>query len=223
MSCASRITARVLPAVAGVVLLLLGPARAADDPSAALGRALFPLVDPAPLASLATGADAGWRLQAATGLGERHQLRLTTTSFPSLSGPLPGFGMPTRFDSRATWRYTLMERPSWAWRVGLTTPMQERELRTLGSSSRLRFGQLPLLHVAGEGSIAGRWLLGVDADALKTARGRALEFALNVSYQLAPNFAVVGGYRMTEAGGEAEDTYGSTSSNSANVGLRLRF
>ena len=195
----------------------------ADEARGSLNRSLYQLIDPTPLASLSPGADARWRVEAATGLGERHQLRLTTAT-TRLASPLSTYdtGMPTRYDSRATWRYTVMERPGWAWRVGLTAALGDRDTRGL-STERARFGALPLLHVAGEGALARRWLLGFDADGLMTARGRAFELGLRVSYQLAPNFAVIGGYRLSEAGGDAEDSYGNGFSNSANVGLRYRF
>ncbi|OYT68618.1 MAG: hypothetical protein CFK52_14660, partial [Chloracidobacterium sp. CP2_5A] len=60
-------------------------------------------------------------------------------------------------------------------------------------------------------------------DGLMTPRGRAFELGLRVSYQLAPNFSLYGGYRLSESGGEAEESYPSGFSNSANVGVRLRF
>jgi long-subunit fatty acid transport protein len=56
-----------------------------------------------------------------------------------------------------------------------------------------------------------------------TARGRALELGLSVRYRLAPNLSVYGGWRLSDAGGEAEEFYGSGSAHAANVGLRLRF
>jgi len=184
-----------------------------------LDRSLYQLVDPQPLASLAPGAHTGWRIEAAAGLGPRQQLRLSTSAF-GLAFPL---GAPIgHLDSRATWRYTFYEQQTWAWRVGLTAPLGDRDPRAL-LRERNRFGSLPMLHFAGEGNLARRWIVGFDADGLMTARGRALEFGLRVSYQLAPNFALTGGYRLSEASGDGEDAYGRGFSNSANVGLRLRF
>jgi hypothetical protein len=185
----------------------------------ALNQSSYQLVSPLPLPSLAPGADSRWRIETAAGLGERHQLRLTTNT-SGLASPFGGGS--TYFDSRATWRYTVYEHANWAWRLGLTSALGDREPHAL-STERARFGSLPQLHLAGEGSVARRWLVGFDADGLMTPRGRGFELGLRVSYLLAPNFSVIGGYRLTEAGGEGEDLYGPGFSNSANVGLRLRF
>jgi len=206
-----------------VVALAVSPGLRAQ--TVAAGTQLIPLayqlIDPAPLVSLAPGRDARWRIETAAGLGERSQLRLSTGTFPQLSAP--GVGQP--LGVRATWRYTVYEQQSWAWRLGLTSTFAEQTGQGLAPPpGRTRFGALPLLHVAGEGSVAKRWLLGVEADGLLTPRGQRLELGLRVSYQLAPNFALVGGYRLSEGSGDGEDLInGAGIANSANVGLRLRF
>jgi hypothetical protein len=219
--CIRRVT-RLCPLAATLTLLLGLPAAhaQADEAASALSRSLYRLVDAAPLASIAPGADVRWRMESALGLGERQQLRLTTRAL-SLSAPLIG-GVP-QFDSRATWRYTVLQRPGWAWRVGLTTALGDHEPRLKPAEKHSRFGSYPLLHVAGDASLTRRWQMGFDADGLMTARGRALELGLRVSYLLAPNFAVTGGYRLTDAAGDGEEAYGNGFSNSANVGVRLRF
>lgn len=222
MTCPSiRRTRRLCPAALVCLLLAVPMANAqSDEATAALSRSLYRLIDAAPLDSIAPGADARWRMESALGLGDRQQLRLTTSAL-SLTAPLAG-GVP-QFDSRATWRYTVMQRPGWAWRVGLTTPFGDSESRYTSVDKHSRFGSYPLLHMAGEANMARRWQLGFDADGLMTARGRAFELGLRVSYLLAPNVAVTGGYRLSDAAGAAEEAYGNGSSNSANVGVRLRF
>ncbi len=163
-----------------------------------------------------------FRLDTAIDIGERQQIRL--------SAPPPAYRLPTSglsFDpARATYRYTVLERESWAWRVGLTSnlhPGSSTPWRGDTTRGDLRFGTLPMLHMAGDARIAQRWRLGVDADTLLTPRGSALDFGLQVSYLLAPNFSLFGGYRLSNSTGEAEEVYGSGFSNAANVGLRLRF
>jgi hypothetical protein len=216
-----------LPALLGALLAALLsaplPAQATAYRANALGGTLYQLVDTAPLASLSQPGST-WRIDSATGLGGRHQLRLATNA--ARLTPPPGFFAPTmRLDpARATWRYAVFEQPNWVLRAGLTTHLADlRTSRLPRLGERLPFGTLPLLHVGGEGALAQRWLLGFDADGLLTARGRAFELGLRMSYQLAPNFALYGGYRLSEAGGEAEESYPPGFSNSANVGLRLRF
>jgi hypothetical protein len=210
------------PLAAVLALSVAGSVCAQALDRVAPGQSAFDLIEPRPLASLAPAANALWRVEAAAGLGDRHQLRFATSTLAH--GSLPGTATPgaASFGSRATWRYTVHQQPSWTWRVGLTTAFGDRDPRSL-SGERPRFGSRPLLHVAGEGSFARRWLLGVDADTLMTARGHGLELGLRVSYQLAPNLALTGGYRLTEAGGSGEELYAPGLTNSANVGLRLRF
>jgi len=189
---------------------------------ALLTQSAYQLIDTPLLDSLSPGADARWRLEASAGLGDRQQLRLSTRGidYGALLGR-PFVGTST-FDTRATWRYTVYQQSNWAWRLGLTSALGGREARGL-ASERNRFGSLPLLHVAGEGSIAPRWQLGFDADTLMTARGHSLDLGLRVSYQLAPNLSVIGRYRLSESGGDGEEFFGPGFTNSANVGLRLRF
>jgi len=178
---------------------------------------------------------APWRLEASTSFAPRHELRFSTwTAGRGGLESLPGVSLATlssdptlRLDpARATYRYTVFARPDWAWKLGVSTNLSEMGsgLRSgLTSSERTRFGALPLLHVAGEGRLAARWLLAVDADGLVTPRGRAFDLGLRVNYSLTPNFFVFGGYRLTDSSGEAEDTYGAGLHNTANFGLRYRF
>ena len=112
------------------------------------------------------------RLETAAGLAARHEIRLT--AFPAAYDPAALSGDSVlRFDApRATYRYTLMERPSWAWKVGLTSNLRDAgDLFRHGiASERTRFGAMPLMHVGGEARVAERWRLSVDADGLMTAR-----------------------------------------------------
>lgn len=176
-----------------------------------------------------------FRLEATAALAPRHELRFSTLA--RLQGglaSLPGVSMATLYSdaslrldpTRATYRYTVLNSPDWAWKVGLSANIREfSDALRPGStpSERFRFGALPLLHVAGEGRLATRWRLSLDADGLMTARGRAFDLGLRVNYSLTPNFLVFGGYRLTESAGDAEEFYGSGLSNAANVGLRYRF
>ena len=52
---------------------------------------------------------------------------------------------------------------------------------------------------------------------------QALDLGLNVDYSLSRSMQLFGGYRLTDFTGDAEDFYGSGTTNSANVGLRFRF
>jgi hypothetical protein len=194
-----------------VCLAALLPAAAQAQPAA------YSLVGPPALPSLQAARD--WRLDTLFDLDERQQLRLTAG--PALHKlPAAGLGIDP---ARATYRYTILGRDNWAWRVGLSAHPNRIGGLAPRTDSAARFSALPLLHMAGEARIAQRWQLGIDADGLLTARGRALELGLSVRYLLAPNLSVQGGWRLSDAGGEAEEFYGSGSANAASVGLRLRF
>jgi hypothetical protein len=212
-----------LPLLASAALAAgVSPGIGAQTMADGLGPSAYRLVDPIPLASLTPGADARWRLEATTGLGERQQLRLSAGTLDRMSPLGVPLGGTSFLDSRATWRYTVYEHANWAWRLGLTSSLGSRDARGL-SVERGRFASLPQLHLAGDGSLARNWLMGFSADTLMTARGYSLDLGVRVSYQLAPNFSLVGGYRLSDNSVEGEESYAGSLSNSANVGVRLRF
>jgi hypothetical protein len=174
----------------------------------------------------------GARLEGGARLDPRQELRFsTTTGLRSYSGITDFWPSAARFDSnvgldqpRATYRYTWLSRPDLDLKVGLTS-----NLTPLGSSlhsglsASTRFAALPLMHLSGIGRLSENWRVSVDADGLWTARGRSLDFGLNVGYNLNRSFQLFGGYRLSDFAGDAEDYYGSTTTNSANVGLRYNF
>jgi hypothetical protein len=125
---------------------------------------------------------------------------------------------------RATYRYTWLSMREVDLKVGLTSNLSQfgPSLRS-GFASPLRFGNLPQMHLSGVGRLTENWHIAVDADGLWTARGRSLDLGLNVGYNLSRGMQVFGGYRLTDFAGDAEDFYGSGTTNTANLGLRFRF
>jgi hypothetical protein len=198
---------------AALLLSTAAPIAAAQVPDAGYG-----LIDSTRLPSLAASSR-DFRLDTAIDIANRQQIRLSTAP-PAYRLPASGLNYDP---ARATYRYTVMERESWAWRVGLTSNLHSGALAPGLRNESLRFGALPMLHMAGDARIAERWRLGVDADTLMTARGSALDFGLQLNYQAAPNFSLFGGYRLSNSTGEGEEIYGNGFSNAANVGMRLRF
>jgi len=172
------------------------------------------------------------RLDAAAGLGA-HELRILTTGLkphfaPEFSGfagaePLADGGLDSM---RATYRYTLLAKPNWALKLGLSANLTEPAsgLRpAISGADRTGFGSLPMVHLAGVGHWSPRWRLGFALDGLATTRGRALDLGVEVDYLWSRSMSLYGGYQVTEAAGEAEGYYGSGLSNRANIGLRYRF
>jgi len=159
-----------------------------------------------------------------------HEVRiLSYGSLLPLAPPLASIGTDRANDwnvdpVRATYRYTLLDRPTWAMKVGLSTNIGEYAgLRPALGADRTSFGSLPMLHFAGVAQWSARWRLGFAVDGLATMHGRALDLGVQVDYLWSDSTSVFGGYQLIEAAGDAETYYGEGLSNRANIGLRYRF
>jgi opacity protein-like surface antigen len=212
-------------------------AQAADDMAAAgiplmYGLAGDPLTEQSLMAMRWSSPLLSLRLDAAAGLGA-HELRiLSAGSKPQLGPQFSGFTgaeplAEGSLDSvRATYRYTLLAKPEWALKLGLSANLTEPAsgLRAgIPGTDRTGFGSLPMVHLAGVGHWSPRWRLGFALDGLATTRGRALDLGVEVDYLWSRSMSLYGGYQVTEAAGEAEGYYGSGLTNRANIGLRYRF
>jgi hypothetical protein len=170
------------------------------------------------------------RLDTSAGLGAHEVRILGYASLLPATPQLESLGFDPTADwnvdpVRATYRYTLLERPTWAMKLGLSANLGESPgaLRPALGAERTSFSSLPPIHLAGVAQWSPRWRLGVAVDGLATMRGRALDFGVQVDYLWSPSMSVFGGYQLTDAAGEAESYYGSGLSNRANIGLRYRF
>jgi|GEM_PF-3195751 len=126
---------------------------------------------------------------------------------------------------RATYRYTWFSHPGWDLKIGLSTTLDAVTpwQRFPMASEHLHVGSLPTMHLSGQGRLADHWLLSVNAEGLRTARGQGLDMDLRVDYSLSPNVALYGDYRLTDSSGDGAETYGFVPANSARLGVRLRF
>ncbi len=204
---------------------------AANETGAASDRTapLYRLLDTPAIWALRWGpTPTSFRLEATTTVLPGHELRLARSS-ALLSGNLARFNSEGATDPlRATWRYTVMARRDWAWKVGLSADMGDSidAPRAPGwtSVSDRRYGVPALLHMAGEARLARYWSVAVDADALMTARRRAFDLGLRVDYSLSPRLSVYGGYRLSDTSLDNEDAaFAPPLTNSAGVGMRFRF
>jgi hypothetical protein len=175
----------------------------------------------------------GARLEGQARLDTRQEFKLSTVStgrygLYGVNGLGPG---ALRLDNtvgldqpRGTYRYTWLSMRQLDLKVGLTSNLSQfgPSLRS-GFAAPLRFGSLPQMHLSGVGRLTNNWRIALDADGLWTARGRSLDLGLNIDYSLNRSMQLFGGYRLTDFTGDAEDFYGSGTTNTANVGLRLRF
>jgi len=175
----------------------------------------------------------GARLEGQARLDTRQEFKLSTVS----TGRYGLYGVnevgpgALRLDNtvgldqpRATYRYTWLSVRELDLKVGLTSNLSQfgPSLRS-GFTAPLRFGSLPQMHLSGVGRLTNNWRIALDADGLWTARGRSLDLGLNIDYSLNRSMQLFGGYRLTDFTGDAEDFYGSGTTNTANVGLRVRF
>jgi len=212
-----------------VLLLSAGAAGAADarsaPPALDTGNSadqyrldtLTPALNPAPglsgVARLGGGQEFLFALPASFGIDSLAPGRLDDLSTP--------FDRP-----RATYRYTWFSRPSWDVKIGLSTtldPGNSWQRFLAPTPDHLRVGSLPSMHLSSQSRLAERWLLSVNAEGMRTARGQGLDMDLRVDYSLTRNVALFGSYRLTDSTGEVPEFYGFVPSNSARFGVRLRF
>lgn len=216
-----------------VALPLIGLSAAwAEDPGAsAAASPLYQLAAPPLIASSRWADPLTVRLDTAAGLAGRHEFQFSAPYAAAYGtrdgGLLPLDATAVRIEpTRATYRYTFLQRDDWALKVGLTGNLNEPDyaLRTgLSANDRAGFGALPMLHLAGEGRFAEHWRVSFAADGVMTARGRAFDIGLRVNYLLGSRFSLYGGYRLTESAGDAEDVYVPGVTNTADFGVRYRF
>jgi len=223
--------------VLGLTLLCVNAASAYESPRPGFSvfnapiaavSSLYELSDPLPLSTSRWDPLYGSRLDLSTGLVPRHEVRFSALATRAGWGPdtnLLGMDYGWNADPlRATYRYTFLEQEDWAWKVGITTRVNDPDpVRSAALGiDRARFGGLPQVHFAGEGKLSKNWLLTFDADGLMTPHGRALDLGVRVDYALSRSFFLFGGYRMSDHYVEGDETsLGLT--NTANVGVRYRF
>jgi len=128
---------------------------------------------------------------------------------------------------RATYRYTWFSSPSWDFKIGLSTAVDQstpwQRLIAPTTSDHMHVGALPSMHLASEGRLADRWLLSVSAEGVRTGHGQGLDMDFRVDYSLTRDVALFGSYRLTDSSGEGQEIYGFLPANSAQFGVRLRF
>lgn len=172
------------------------------------------------------GPRSSGRLYLTWNIDRRHSLRglLAPLSFTesglldrpvAFAGESYRLGVPTvatyRFNSwRLSYRYRLREGDRWQLWIGGTAKIRDAkiELRQGRTTSRDDdLGFVPLLHFGAAYSVADRWRLLVDADALGGGPGRAIDLAVKLRYDVSPRWAATLGYRTLEGGADTDDVY----------------
>ncbi len=232
-SARAALIALLLPAAAAMAQGESGDG-AANDGSA---LAMYRLIDAIPYVTRGVQPSL-FRLETSTSIAPRHELRFSSEMLSSgVAGLVPTGDLALRFDSRATYRYTFLEQPDWALKVGITAPLRDTgdnsRVGLLGDRTRLGYSPLarayqstsfvPMMHLAGEGRLSDRWRFNVDADTLWLPHSRGLDLGLRVNYFWAPNFSIFGGYRLSDLATDLDDPVASGLNNTANIGVRYRF
>ncbi len=116
-----------------------------------------------------------------------------------------------RFNSyRLTYRHRFHQGERWTWWVGGTAKLRDAiiELRQGNTTSRKKdVGFVPLLHLASELRLSGRWSLTGDMDALAGGPGRAEDVAVKLRFDPGSHWAFAGGYRTVEGGADVDAVY----------------
>lgn len=147
--------------------------------------------------------------------GGRHGLRLlaapfsiTETGMPDaplrFAGASYAAGSPVTatytFNSyRLSYRYSVHQGArATAW-MGFTGKVRDAEIaleQGATSSRKTDLGFVPLLHLAGDWTVAPRWHAGIDVDGLAGGPGRAVDAALTMGYDGGGPWMIKAGYRQ---------------------------
>lgn len=114
---------------------------------------------------------------------------------------------------RVSYRYRVFDAERTRGWIGFTAKLRDAvvELEQGATTSRkTNRGFVPLVHLAGEWQFAPPWRLHFSADALAGGPGRAIDAALTVGYDFAPQWALSAGYRTLEGGADVSDVYNFT-------------
>ncbi len=113
-----------------------------------------------------------------------------------------------KFDSyRLTYRYLLYESDRLRWRVGATAFLRDArvELRQQGTTaSDSNVGFVPLLSTSLTYDLAPGWTALLDFDGLVAPKGRAIDVAAKIRYDVTDTWYVTAGYRVFEGGVDNE-------------------
>lgn len=132
-----------------------------------------------------------------------------------------------RFDSyRLTYRYTLVDEPTFQFKLGLTAKIRDAAISIRGESAeseRVNTGFVPLVNFSLQWFMGGGISLLLDGDALAAPQGRAEDILLGVQYDLDGKYFFRAGWRVVEGGADNEKVYNFTWVNyiSLAAGIRL--
>jgi hypothetical protein len=172
-----------------------------------------------------SGPEAGFRIDGAWQISERHGVRAVLAPFEvSGSGDLAAETIfagetfsagPTdatyKFSTyKLTYRYTFFDRDDWRWNVGFTGVIRDANIELVQGQTRANdddLGFVPALHLSGQYRVSDSWRLVLDFDGLAGGPGRLVDLGLKADYAISDRWRVGGGYRLLEGGVDIDDVY----------------
>jgi hypothetical protein len=183
-----------------------------------------------------------YRIKGGYKLGGRHNLfilfaPLTVKSngivpgditFEGVTFPANTFIQGTyKFNSyRLTYRYDLIERPSFRFGLGFTAKIRDAmiELSSSGQNSKkTNVGFVPILNFLVAWEANGKLSFVLDGDALAAPQGRAEDILLSAQYRLSDKTRLKAGYRILEGGADNDEVYNFALFNYAAAGIIINL
>ena len=116
-----------------------------------------------------------------------------------------------RFDSyRLSYRYQVANKERLRIGMGLTAKIRDAAISLKSSdieSEKPNTGFVPLIHIRVQWSLAERFGILLDGDALAAPQGRAEDLLLAVRFSATDRLAFRGGYRLLEGGADNDEVY----------------
>ena len=132
-----------------------------------------------------------------------------------------------RFDTyRFTWRYTLLDKPDWIVKIGLTGLLRDaaislRSGTTFAESKNTGF--VPLISFRVQWFVGDGFSLLLDGDALAAPQGRAEDVLLALQYSIGGRYLFHAGWRFIEGGADNDKVYTFAMIHMLSLGVGLRL
>ena len=132
-----------------------------------------------------------------------------------------------KFNSyRLTYRYTIVQKPSFEFGLGLTAKIRDAKIALFSSglvSEKANLGFVPIINFRLLGHLDDKFGLLLEGDALAAPQGRAEDVQIAVTYKVSDNLNVRAGYRILEGGASNDEVYNFALFHYASVGLSYTF
>jgi hypothetical protein len=177
---------------------------------------------------LKTDEDVAFRVQLGRRLGQRHHLTALYAPLTLHASGEPGFAIDFNGESfaddadlravykfnsyRLTWRYDLVQKPSFTFGLGLTGKVRDAYIELSDGTTTTRkdnVGFVPLLNLDLDWRFSQKLGLVLTGDAAAAPQGRAEDVLLALAVRPWSQGALHLGYRILEGGSDVDEVYSS--------------